>query len=348
MNILINPTKLLYGDNKNCRLNLGNFIETGKYIELDNYNTITFFSYLTTPVDYNLAVKKLMKISKNSKDECEEAINYLLHEKILIKEEEFKSIIADDRNSRILLYFFMISGKNLLDNYKQVISKKILILGLGGIGSITAELLVRSGFNNFVLLDCDFVEESNLNRQLAYTQCDVGLKKTECLKKRLLSINKDVQIEIIDAFVKSHNDLQINIDKTIDFVICTLDKPLRVVRREVNKYCVEHNIPVFFAGFTEHMGMVGPFIIPNKTACLNCIDKEVKNLPINEIPIVPSYAPLCNIVASYLTDETINFFLKIKKQNLQGKTLMVNLYDNKNKLVKWTKNNKCNICGRET
>ena len=71
----------------------------------------------------------------------------------------------------------------------------VLIVGCGGIGCTTAELLARAGIGKISLIDADTIEMSNLQRQIAYVEQDVGFYKAEILAKRLQTINPFIQVE---------------------------------------------------------------------------------------------------------------------------------------------------------
>jgi len=76
----------------------------------------------------------------------------------------------------------------------------VLLVGLGGVGGYVAEALVRGGIKHLKLVDHDVISLSNLNRQIIATHSVIGMKKTEAVKKRLLDIRPDCQIETYDCF----------------------------------------------------------------------------------------------------------------------------------------------------
>lgn len=344
MKIVINKTKLLYFDALTNELNLGNFPETGKTIGMENDTLLRFFQNMINPIEYDDGVALLASINRCSNEEARDAIDYLLTEKILINFDEFEKISKDEFYGRELSYFYMLSNKNKKAKFENVRHKKIAILGVGGIGSVVAEMIVRAGFDNLLLVDNDVVESSNLIRQIGYLREDVNKSKLDSSFRHLLQINPKTDIKIANVFVDNNETLKTLLRDT-DFVVCTFDKPFRVIRPMVNDVCVELKKPVLFSGFAEHVGMVGPFVVPGKTACLKCINKE-HNEPINRLDMVPSYGPLCGIIGNFVTDEIINYFIKFKKTSLQNKTLMLNLYNDKLKVIKWNKNSDCPICGR--
>jgi sulfur carrier protein ThiS adenylyltransferase len=90
------------------------------------------------------------------------------------------------------------------DNLARLQAVKVGIAGAGGLGSNCAQYLVRSGFKKFRIVDFDMVENSNLNRQFFFAG-QVGRKKVEALKENLLSINPDLEIEILQELIEEAN-----------------------------------------------------------------------------------------------------------------------------------------------
>ena len=83
-------------------------------------------------------------------------------------------------------------------------TKRVVIFGVGGVGSYAAEALVRTGLTHLTIVDGDTVQPSNINRQLPATRATLGMPKVEALKERLLAINPDAEIEAIAKFY--HDD----------------------------------------------------------------------------------------------------------------------------------------------
>ena len=75
---------------------------------------------------------------------------------------------------------------------------RVLVCGLGGVGGYIVEALARAGVGTIGLLDCDAVEESNLNRQIIATRETLGKRKTEAAKERVLSVNPDCRVVTYD------------------------------------------------------------------------------------------------------------------------------------------------------
>ena len=85
-------------------------------------------------------------------------------------------------------------------------TKRVILFGVGGVGSWCAESLIRTGLTHLTIVDGDTVQPSNLNRQLPATRETVGRPKVEVLKERLLTINPEAEIEAINAMYRP-NDL---------------------------------------------------------------------------------------------------------------------------------------------
>ena len=107
-------------------------------------------------------------------------------------------------------------------NIKSLESKVILVIGLGGVGGTALEALARSGFKKFILIDCDKVDESNLNRQILYTRNNIGSNKVDAAKEHLLKINNKFKIKTINTKVEETTLNELKLGK-IDFIIDAID-----------------------------------------------------------------------------------------------------------------------------
>lgn len=99
---------------------------------------------------------------------------------------------------------------------------KVIIFGVGGVGSWCAESLVRTGLKHLTIVDSDLVEESNLNRQLMATSSTVGLPKVAALKARLVDINPEAVIEAIEKRYNTETAAEFDLSQ-YDFVIDAID-----------------------------------------------------------------------------------------------------------------------------
>lgn len=111
--------------------------------------------------------------------------------------------------------------------------KKVILFGLGGVGSWAAESLVRSGIRQLTIVDADTVAESNINRQLPAMTSTVGKSKVEVMRDRLLDIAPDADIRVVngryDKATAEDFDLD-SYDYTIDAIDSLADKALLILR----------------------------------------------------------------------------------------------------------------------
>lgn len=108
------------------------------------------------------------------------------------------------------------------DNVNKLKKVNVLIVGLGGVGGYALETLVRSGIYNLTIVDGDIVELSNLNRQIISKRDVIGKPKALVAQARTLEINPDVNLKVINQFIREDNFSLLNID-SFDYVIDACD-----------------------------------------------------------------------------------------------------------------------------
>ena len=112
----------------------------------------------------------------------------------------------------------LLIGKEGIEKLKQA---KVAIFGIGGVGSFAVEGLVRAGIQNFILIDYDKVEETNLNRQIIATTKTVGKYNVDVTKDRILEINPNAQIEIHKEFFMPESEEIL--DESVDYIVDCID-----------------------------------------------------------------------------------------------------------------------------
>ncbi|MBU3210670.1 tRNA threonylcarbamoyladenosine dehydratase [Clostridium algidicarnis] len=113
----------------------------------------------------------------------------------------------------------LLIGEESLNKLKN---KKVVILGIGGVGSFAVEALVRGGVGKLVLVDDDIICITNLNRQIHATYKTVGRAKVDVMKERILEINPDCEVTALRTYIDSNNMDKI-ITKDVDYVIDAID-----------------------------------------------------------------------------------------------------------------------------
>lgn len=110
-------------------------------------------------------------------------------------------------------------GQTALD---RLAAARVVLFGVGGVGSYTAEALCRAGVGQITLVDGDVVAESNLNRQLVALTSTIGLPKAEVMKARMLDINPDADVRALNLFYDASTANQIDLS-AFDYVVDAID-----------------------------------------------------------------------------------------------------------------------------
>ena len=126
------------------------------------------------------------------------------------------------------------------ENLEKLKNSKVAIFGIGGVGSFVLEALTRAGIGNFILVDKDNVDLSNLNRQIIATRKTVGKPKVEVAKERILEINPNAEVEIYKEFFMPETEGIL--DSTISYVVDAIDTVTAKI--ELVKRAQELNIPI--------------------------------------------------------------------------------------------------------
>lgn len=132
----------------------------------------------------------------------------------------------------------LLIGKDGLEKLKN---SKVVVFGIGGVGSFTVEALARAGVGNLVLIDDDTICLTNLNRQIHATFKTVSKSKVETMKERILEINPKCNVEVFETFVKEDNISDI-ITLDTDYVVDAIDTVSSKIALVV--WCKEHNIKI--------------------------------------------------------------------------------------------------------
>ncbi|AOR24725.1 tRNA threonylcarbamoyladenosine dehydratase [Clostridium taeniosporum] len=132
----------------------------------------------------------------------------------------------------------LLIGKDGLDKLKN---SKVMIFGIGGVGSFTVEALARAGVGELILVDDDTVCLTNLNRQIHATYETISKSKVEVMKERILSINKNCNVITHQTFVTQDNIVDI-IPKDIDYIVDAIDTVS--AKLGLAEYCYKNDIRI--------------------------------------------------------------------------------------------------------
>jgi len=226
----------------------------------------------------------------------------------------------------------------------KISTKHVLVIGAGALGSASAEALVRAGVGHLTLVDRDYVEWSNLQRQQLYTEEDAEnrLPKVIAAKNRLTAINSSVAIKayIADASVLELEEWA----KQVDLIIDATDN--FETRMMINDVSQKYGVPWIYGACVGSYG-ISYTIIPNKTPCLTCLLESVPlgGLTCDTAGII---SPAVNMVVSYQISEALKILVG-DFDSLRNKLVSFDLWKNQHSAIKVDKLKKedCPSCGKK-
>lgn len=206
----------------------------------------------------------------------------------------------------------------------QLGQRHVVIIGLGALGTASAEQLVRAGIGQVTLIDRDYVEWSNLQRQQLYTERDARerLPKAVAAKQRLNEVNSNVMIEAIVEDVT-----ETNIDRLVaqtDLIIDATDN--FSIRMLINDVAAKQGIPWIYGACVASYGMTYT-ILPKETPCLHCL---LNHLPEQQETCDTQgiISPAVQLVASHQVTEALKLLTGAKPE-LRRTLLSFDLWTNR-------------------
>ncbi|MEA2040721.1 MAG: HesA/MoeB/ThiF family protein [Thermodesulfobacteriota bacterium] len=185
------------------------------------------------------------------------------------------------------------------EGQERLKSAKVLIAGVGGLGSPVAINLAAAGVGVIRLVDHDRVDLSNLNRQVLHWNEDIGRKKVDSALEKLRKLNPDIKIKAIGETIDDSNVSQIVDDS--DLIVDAMDN--LAARYLLNKCAIEKNIPFFHGAVRGFEGRVMT-VIPGETACLRCMYRGP--VPAEIFPVI-GVAPA--VIGAIQATEVIKFIV---------------------------------------
>jgi molybdopterin-synthase adenylyltransferase len=209
----------------------------------------------------------------------------------------------------------------------RLASARIVVLGVGGLGGWSALSLACCGVGEMLLIDGDRVEESNLNRQVLYTEADIGRFKVEVAAERLGAFNSAMRLETIPRRLEGEEAVAKTIEG-YDIVIDAADWPAHEIEQWVNNACFAAEIPYITMSHFPPIARVGPLYVPGVTGCFACqVAAYRRSYPMFDIAIEqrrakPSPAatlgPACGLIGGQVGLDIMHHLTGLAEPSTQG------------------------------
>lgn len=230
------------------------------------------------------------------------------------------------------------------EGQRRLLASRATIVGCGAIGAAGANLLVRAGVGSITIIDRDFVEPCNLQRQTLFDESDArkALPKAVAAEQKLRSINSGVEVEGVVADLSPRNaevllsGCDLLLDGTDNFE----------TRFLINDFAIKSGRPWIYAAAVASYGLTMT-IRPGLTACLACLLESGKSSPTLEetCDTIGVLGPIVNLVASWEVAEALKI-LAGRPEALHGRLLSGDVWTGRMQSIHVARNPECRACAK--
>ncbi|GAC13060.1 molybdopterin-synthase adenylyltransferase MoeB [Aliiglaciecola lipolytica] len=191
-----------------------------------------------------------------------------------------------------------------LEKQELLLSKKVLVIGVGGLGCAAAQYLVASGIAQITLVDDDKVDETNLPRQILHGESDVGMNKCQSAKNKLAKLNSAAKISTIEN--RLHDDELEQVLIAHDIVIDCSDN--LATRNQLNRACLQAQKPLVSGAAIRMEGQIFSMQPSAKNACYGCLSRHFgeQSLTCSDAGVM---SPLVGVIGSMQALEAIKIMV---------------------------------------
>ncbi len=292
----------------------------------------------------------------------EEAVGDLISQ---LQELEIVEDAADDdllpaaelaRFDRQLRYFSDIGRAGLTPSecQERLREAKVAVLGVGGLGGSAALWLATVGVGEMWLIDGDRLEQSNLNRQILYTEAELGLLKVEAATARLRAFNPAMRVTSTARRLESQAEIAEFIDGA-DVVIDAADWPAHDIERWCNSACFEAGIPYITMSHFPPIARVGPLYVPGRTGCFACQEIAYRrDYPLFDVAVeqrrakpapAATLGPACGMIGGHVALDVMHLLTGLAKPSTLGVSHIFDLRTMEVKREAVVPEPECPVCG---
>ena len=257
----------------------------------------------------------------------------------LLEEEDLTAALGTEiagRYARQLAYFSDVRPGQAAQLQRRLTDARVLIVGVGGLGTWTAAALACSGIGHLTLVDDDRIELSNLNRQFLYRQADIGRLKVEAAADALAAFDPALSLTTVATRIAGPQDAE-EIVAGHDFVAELADWPPHDLSRWLDAACWPKGIPRISAAQFPPRMRLGPTYLPGATACLRCQEQLARRaFPLYDELVAmrrahPTSAPIVGpasaMTGATLANDIVDHLTGLAPPATLGTALIVDLRD---------------------
>ena len=227
-----------------------------------------------------------------------------------------------------------------IEGQQKLLDAAVLVVGCGGLGAAALPFLAAAGVGRLMIADDDTIDDTNLQRQTAFCEADIGQSKAEVLQGRLNAINSRTQISALNERLSEARLLELV--QSVDLVHDCCDN--FATRQAVNRACVAARTPLVSGAAVRFEGQIAVYRpdLPD-TPCYACLfDGESAND--GACAVFGVFSPLVGIIGTTQAAEALKLLMGIGA-NASGELLLYDALANEWQRLAFDKNPACRVCG---
>ena len=227
-----------------------------------------------------------------------------------------------------------------IEGQQKLLDAAVLVIGCGGLGAAALPFLAAAGVGRLMIADDDTIDDTNLQRQTAFCEADIGQSKAEVLQGRLNALNSRTQISALNERLSEARLLELV--QSVDLVLDCCDN--FATRQAVNRACVAARTPLVSGAAVRFEGQVAVYRpdLPG-TPCYACLfDGESAND--GACAVFGVFSPLVGIIGTTQAAEALKLLMGIGA-NASGELLLYDALANEWQRLAFDKSPACRVCG---